>query len=94
LGATQAVDMISSLKKDYARVEVAVLSVDLLPNMIDTMVIGDRMFSLPIQVEGRDDNAERQELMDLDNGHDGAPHGQYNADLVPDTQQPSQENEA
>jgi hypothetical protein len=60
LGATQAVDMISSLKKDYARVEVAVLSVDLLPNMIDTMVIGDRMFSLPIQVEGRDDNAERQ----------------------------------
>jgi hypothetical protein len=28
--------------------------------LIDTMVIGDRMFSLPIQVEGRDDNAERQ----------------------------------
>jgi hypothetical protein len=60
LGATQAVDMISSLKKDYARVEVAVLSVDLLPNLIDTMVIGDRMFSLPIQVEGRYDNVERQ----------------------------------
>jgi hypothetical protein len=27
-----------------------VLIVDLLPNMIDTVVIGDRLFSLPIQV--------------------------------------------
>jgi hypothetical protein len=52
LGATQSVDMISSLKRDYGRVEVAVLNVDLLPNSIDTIVIGDRLFSLPIQVEG------------------------------------------
>jgi hypothetical protein len=30
----------------------------------------------------------------MDNGHDGAPHGQDNADLEPDVQQPSQGNEA
>jgi hypothetical protein len=94
LGATQVVDMITSLKKDYARVEVAVLSVELLHNMIDTVVIGDRMFSLPIQVEGRDDMVEGQELMNMDNGHDGAPHGQDNADLEPDVQQLPQGNEA
>jgi hypothetical protein len=35
LGATQSVDMISSLKKDYDHVEVVVLNIDLLPNSID-----------------------------------------------------------
>jgi hypothetical protein len=52
LGATQSVDMISSLRRNYGHVEVAVLNVDLLLNSIDTVVIGDRLFSLPIQVEG------------------------------------------
>jgi hypothetical protein len=68
LGATQSVNMITSLKKNYGRVEVAVLNVDLLPNVIDMVVIGDRLFSLPIQVEGRDDNVETGVHMDLDDG--------------------------
>jgi hypothetical protein len=55
LGATQSVDMISSLRQKYGRVEVADLNVELLSNVIGTVVIGDRMFSLPIQVEGRGD---------------------------------------
>jgi hypothetical protein len=42
--------------------------VDLLPNVIDMVVIGDRLFSLPIQVEGRDDNVETGVHMDLDDG--------------------------
>jgi hypothetical protein len=50
LRATQSVDMVTSLRKNYGRVEVAMLNVDLLPNMIDTVVIGDRLYSLPIQV--------------------------------------------
>jgi hypothetical protein len=53
LGATQSVDMVTSLRKNYGRVEVAMLNVDLLPNMIDTVVIGDRLYSLPIQVGKR-----------------------------------------
>jgi hypothetical protein len=56
LGATQSVDMISSLKMDYAWVEVAVLNTDLLPDRIDTVVIGDWLYSLPIKVEGRDND--------------------------------------
>jgi hypothetical protein len=66
LGATQSVDMVTSLRKNYGRVEVAVLNVDLLSNVIDTVVIGDRLFSLPIQVEGREDNEETGVHMDLD----------------------------
>jgi hypothetical protein len=42
LGVTQTVDMVTTLRKAYGCVEVAVLNVDLLPNMIDTVVIGDR----------------------------------------------------
>jgi hypothetical protein len=45
-----------------------VLIVDLLPNMIDTVVIGDRLFSLPIQVEGREENEEVEAQMDVDEG--------------------------
>jgi hypothetical protein len=52
LEATQSVDMVTSLRKNYGRVEVVVLNVHLLPDIIDTVVIGDRLFSLPIQVEG------------------------------------------
>jgi hypothetical protein len=84
LGATHAVDMITSLKKEYARVEVAVLTVDLLPNMIYTVVIGDRMFSLPIQVEGRDDNFVQEAPMDMDNGDGGMPRGQGNSNFAPE----------
>jgi hypothetical protein len=91
LGATQAVDMITSLKQDYAWVEVAVLNVDLLPNMIDMVVIGDIMFSLLIQVEGREDNIEREELMDLDNGYGGVPHGDDNNGTEANDMQPSNE---
>jgi hypothetical protein len=36
LGATQSVGMISSLRQECGRVEVAVLNVDLLPNVIDS----------------------------------------------------------
>jgi hypothetical protein len=71
LGSTQNVDMVTSLKKNYGRVEVAVLNVDLILNMIDTVVIGDRLFSLPIQVEGRVANEDHEVQMDLDNGADG-----------------------
>jgi hypothetical protein len=68
LGATQTVNMITSSKQNYGRVEVAVLNVDLIPNMIDTVVIGDRLFSLPIHVEGRVENEELEVQMDLDEG--------------------------
>jgi hypothetical protein len=60
LGATQTVDMVTSLKQNYGKVEVTVLNVDLIPNMIDTVVIGDKQFSLPIQVEGRVKNEEHE----------------------------------
>jgi hypothetical protein len=69
LGATQSVDMISSLRNDYRRVEVAVLDVNLLPNKIEYVVIGDRLFTLPIQVEGRDD-APPDQHMEVDNSND------------------------
>jgi hypothetical protein len=65
LGATESVDMISSLRNDFGRVEVAVLNVDLLPNSIDTVVIGDRLFSLPIQIEGHEEEAANDTYMDL-----------------------------
>jgi hypothetical protein len=68
LGATQTVDMVTSLKQNYGKVEVTVLNVDLIPNMIDTVVIGDKLFSLPIQVEGRVKNEEHEVQMDLDEG--------------------------
>jgi hypothetical protein len=71
LGSTQNVDMVTSLKKNYGRVEVAVLNVDLILNMIHIVVIGDRLFSLPIQVEGRVANEDHEVQMDLDNGADG-----------------------
>jgi hypothetical protein len=45
LGATQSVDMIRPLRNDYIRVEVAVLNVDILPNSIDSIVIGDRLLT-------------------------------------------------
>jgi hypothetical protein len=75
LGATQSVDMVTSLRKNYGRVEVTVLNVDLIPNMIDTVVIGDRHFSLPIQVEGREENEEEAAQMELDNGSNDKGNG-------------------
>jgi hypothetical protein len=68
LGVTQSVDMITSSKKEYGRVEVAVLNTDLLPNSIDTVVIGDRLFSLPIQAEGLEANEEHNNQMEVDDG--------------------------
>jgi hypothetical protein len=75
LGATQSIDMVTSLKKNYGRVEVAVLNVDLLPKLIDTVVIGDRLYSLPIQVEGREENVETGTQMDVDDGADNKETG-------------------
>jgi hypothetical protein len=43
LGPTQAVAMISSLRKEYSHAEVVVLNMDLLPTCIDIVVIGDRL---------------------------------------------------
>jgi hypothetical protein len=71
LGATQSVDIIRSLRNDYGRVEVAVLNVDLLPNSIDSVVIGDRLYSLPIMVEGREDEVDEENHMEVDNGNSG-----------------------
>jgi hypothetical protein len=65
----QSVDMIPSLRNDYGRVEVDVLDVNLLPNKIESVVIGDRLFTLPIQVEGRDD-APPDQHMEVDNNND------------------------
>jgi hypothetical protein len=64
LGATQSVDMISSLKRNYGHVEVAVLNVELLPNSIDMIVIGDRLFSLPNQVERVEGNEVHNNQID------------------------------
>jgi hypothetical protein len=62
----------TSLKKEYGRVEVAVLNTDLLPNSIDTVIIGDRLFSLPIQVEGLEANEEHNNQMEVNDGDSGA----------------------
>jgi hypothetical protein len=72
LGATQSVDMITSLQKDYGRVEVAVLNIDLLPSNIDTVVIGDRLYSVPILVEGHEDLEANDAHMEVDDGNNGA----------------------
>jgi hypothetical protein len=57
-----------------------VLNIYLIPNMIDTIVIGDKIFSLPIHVEGRVENEELEVHMELDEG-DGdvaTDHGKPN----------------
>jgi hypothetical protein len=74
LGATQSVDMISSLRTDYVRVEVAILNIDPLPENIDTVVIGDGMFSLPIRVEGLGGEEVIDAQMEVDDGNSGAGH--------------------
>jgi hypothetical protein len=85
LGATQSVGMVTSLRKNYVRVEVAVHNVDLLPNMVDTVVIGDRLYSFPIQVEGREENEEAGVQMELDNGSNDKGNG---ADDSSETREP------
>jgi hypothetical protein len=50
---------------------VVVLNVDLLPNNTYTIVIGDRLFSLSIQVEGREDEAAYDNQMEVDDGKNG-----------------------
>jgi hypothetical protein len=93
LGATQSVDMISSLRTDYGRVEVAVLNVDILPDKIDTVVIGDRLYSLPIKVEGRDDEAAVDAQMELEDGSSGAGKGAGNENAEPGNKEAGQESE-
>jgi hypothetical protein len=58
---------------------------DLLPDMIDMVVIGDRLFSLPIQVEGREGNEEAGVQMELDNGSNERGNG---ADESSETREP------
>jgi hypothetical protein len=92
LGATQSVDMVTSSRKNYGRVEVAVLNVDLLPNLIDTVVIGDMLFSLPIQVEGREDHEEAEGQMEVDDGGNDSAHGNGNPTEPKGTNDSSREN--
>jgi hypothetical protein len=60
LGATQSVDMITSLRRNYGRVEVAVLNVDLLLNSIDTFVIGETVFSANSSGGSRGESGSQQ----------------------------------
>jgi hypothetical protein len=78
LGSTKTVDMVTSLKQNYDRLEVVVLNVDLIPNMIDTVVIGDWLFSLPIQVKGQVENEEHEVQIDLDDGANNSRNGHSN----------------
>jgi hypothetical protein len=48
-----------------------VLNVDLLLNSIDTVVIGDRLFSLPIQVEGPKGHEVHNNQMEVDEWNSG-----------------------
>jgi hypothetical protein len=68
------------IKKHYGHVEVAVLNVDFLPNRIDTVVIRDKLFPLPIPVEGRDDEAPHVGHMDVDDGNSDAGQGEEKKD--------------
>jgi hypothetical protein len=78
LGSTKTVDMVTSLKQNYNRVEVVVLNVDLIPNMIDTVMTGDWLFSLPIQVKGQVENEEHEVQIDLDDGANNSRNGHSN----------------
>jgi hypothetical protein len=49
-----------------------VLNVDLLPSNIDTVVIGDRLYSLPILVERQEDHEANDAHMEVDDGNNGA----------------------
>jgi hypothetical protein len=57
LGATQVVDMKTTRKNDFGRINVAVLDPKLLPKELD-VVVGDRYFELKFEIEkkGVDDN--------------------------------------
>jgi hypothetical protein len=92
LGAIQSVDMITLSRKNYGRVEVAVLNVDLLSNLIDTVVIGDKLFSLLIQVEGREDHEEAEAQMEVDGGGNDGAHGNGNSTKAKGTNDNNREN--
>jgi hypothetical protein len=72
--------------------DVAVLNVDLLPNSIDTVVIGDRLFSLRIQVEGFEVNEVHANQMEVDEGNSGAGHNMEGRDDGPSDSNASQGN--
>jgi hypothetical protein len=72
-----SVDMISALRRDYGRVQVTVLNMDLIPNSIDTVVVGDTvlnmdLFTLSIAVEGHEADGADNMHMDVEEGNDGA----------------------
>jgi hypothetical protein len=73
LGAMQTVDMISSLRNNYGRVDVAVLKVDLILESIVTVVIWDWLFLCLFVWKGTE--MLRQMLyisMEVDEGNSGA----------------------
>jgi hypothetical protein len=63
LGSTQTVDMESTRKNDFGRIQVAVLNPMLIPANLD-VVIGDHHFELEFEVErlGLDENGEEMEV--------------------------------
>jgi hypothetical protein len=66
------------------------LNVDLLPNGIDTVIIGDRLFFLLIQVEGFKVNDIHATLMDVDDGNSGGGHNMEGREDGPSTNNASQ----
>ena len=79
LGATQSVDMISCLRHEYGRVQVSVLDVSLLPNTIESVIIGDRLYTLPIEAGG-DNDAAQENFMELDNDNTDVGEGSAKRD--------------
>ena len=71
LGSTQTLDMESTRKNDFGRIQVAVLNPMLIPSHMD-VVIGDHYFELDFEVEklGLDENGEEVEV-DWNGGEDG-----------------------
>ncbi|TVU25382.1 hypothetical protein EJB05_27876, partial [Eragrostis curvula] len=72
LGATQAVDMTSTIDNSYGRVQVAVMNVNRIPRKLD-VVIGKRFYVVRLQVEGRDPEpiGENMNIDDGDNDRQG-----------------------
>jgi hypothetical protein len=63
LGSTQTVDMETTRKGNFGRVQVAVLNPSLIPEQLD-VVIGDHYFEVEFEVErlGLDENGEEAEF--------------------------------
>ena len=76
LGATQMVDMKFTKEHNVARLKVAVLDPDLIPNLVDVL-IGDYVYELQfrVEIEGEENNPMPID-MDIDpTGHGGEDNG-------------------